>query len=105
MEGYLVTFFTQRNREYQGISLAEWIVRKAMKIGVRGATLIPGKEGFGHDGQFHSDSYFDYEDSPLQVVMALTCEECDKLMACLEKNKIRVFFVKSRVTFGYTSES
>ena len=34
-----------------------------MKIGARGATLTSGKEGFGHDGQYHSESIFDLEDS------------------------------------------
>lgn len=102
MEGYLVTFFTQKNRKHQGTSLAKWIVEKAMKIGVRGATLISATEGFGHDGKFHSGSYFDYEDSPLQVVLALSQEECDRLMASLEKNKVRVFYVKTRAEFGYT---
>lgn len=105
MEGYLVTFFTQRNREYQGTSLARWIVEKAMKIGVRGATLTSGQEGFGHDGQFHSSNYFDYEDSPLQVTMALTHDECDRLMACLKKNEVRVFYTKIKATFGFTTES
>lgn len=105
MKGYLVTFFTQQNRKYQGIPLAKWIVGEAMKLGVCGATLFSGKEGFGHDGRFHSDNYFDYEDSPLQVAMALTSDECDRLMAYLEKNKVRVFYTKSEVTFGFTFES
>lgn len=104
MKGYFITFFTQQNRQYQGISLARWIVEEARKLGVRGATLFSGKEGFGHDGRFHSDSYFDYQDSPLQVAMALTCDECDRLMDCLEKNRIRVFYTKSEVEFGFTSE-
>jgi PII-like signaling protein len=103
MEGYLVTFFTQRNREYQGVSLAKWIVEKAKETGVRGATLIPGKEGFGHDGRFHSDSIFDCEDSPLQVVMAMTFDEYDRLMTCIERNKVRVFYVKAKAEFGYTT--
>ncbi len=104
MEGYLVTFFTQQKRKYQGVSLAKWIVREARKLGVRGATLFSGNEGFGHDGRFHSGDYFDHEDQPLQVAMALTRDECDRLMACLEENKIRVFFTKSEITFGYTFE-
>lgn len=105
MEGYLVTFFTQQNRQYQNVSLGKWIVEEARKLGVCGATLFYGKEGFGHDGRFHSDNYFDDEDLPLQVTMALTYDECDRLMSCLKKNQVRVFYTKSKVTFGFTSES
>ena len=70
MEGYLVTFFTQHNREHGGMPVATWIIEEAKKLGVRGATLFSGKEGFGHDGRFHSDNYFDLEDPPVQVAMA-----------------------------------
>ncbi len=105
MEGYLVTFFTQQNRQYQGISLAKWIVEEARKFGVCGATILSGTEGFGHDGRFHSDNYFDDANSPLKVNIALTYDECDRLMACLKENKVRVFYTKSKVAFGFTFES
>ncbi len=105
MQGYLVTFFTQRNREVDGIPIASWIVEKAKKLSVRGATLFSGKEGFGHDGRFHSENYFDNEDAPMQVAMALTKEECDRLMNLLEENKVRIFYTKSGIEFGYTCDA
>ncbi|WDP90108.1 MAG: DUF190 domain-containing protein [Desulfobacter sp.] len=104
MEGYLVTFFTQQNREHQGVPLARWIVAEAKKLGVRGATLMSAKEGFGHDGRSHSGNYFDHEDPPLLVIMALTPEESSRLLSCLKKNKVRVFYTLSKIEFGFTSE-
>ena len=103
-EGYLVTFFTQQNRKHQEIPIASWIIEEAKKLGVRGATLFSGREGFGHDGRFHSESLFDFEDPPVQVALALTPDECDRLMARLKNNGLRVFFTKSKTTFGFTSE-
>ena len=70
MQGYYVTFFTQQSRTHGDVPVARWLIEEARKLGVRGATLFSGKEGFGHDGRFHSDSYFDLEDQPLQVGMA-----------------------------------
>jgi uncharacterized protein len=105
MKGYLVTFFTQQNREHEGIPLATWIIEKAQKLGVGGATLFSGKEGFGHDGRFHSENLFDLEDTPLQVAIALSVEECDRLLECINKNNLRVFYTKSEIEFGFTSES
>ncbi|MFV0348303.1 MAG: DUF190 domain-containing protein [Halodesulfovibrio sp.] len=101
-KGYLVTFFTQQSRVHAGMSLAEWIIGEAKKIGVRGATLFSGKEGFGHDGRFHSGNYFDLEDIPQQVTMALTVEECEQLMATLKSSGQRVFYTRSEAEFGFT---
>ena len=105
MKGYLITFFTQKNRKHEGVPLADWIIEEARKIGVRGATLFTGNEGFGHDGRFHSGNYFDLEDPPQLVTMALTVEECDALMSCLQSADINVFYTKSQAELGFTSEA
>lgn len=105
MKGYFVVFFTQQNRKHEGVPVANWILDEAKRLGVRGATLFSGKEGFGHDGRFHTDNYFDLEDAPVQVALALSSEECSELMGCIEDKKLRVFYTKSEVEFGFTSES
>jgi uncharacterized protein len=76
--------------------VASWLFRRA--------TLFSGKEGFGHDGRFHSESYFDLEDLPQQVAMALTSEEYETLMDRLEEHQLRVFYTKSEIEFGFTTE-
>ena len=102
-KGYFITFFTQQSRVHEGMPLADWIIEEAKKIGVRGATLSSGTEGFGHDGRFHSGNYFDLEDTPQLITMALTIEECDQLVARLESAKLRVFYSRSEAEFGFTS--
>ncbi|WP_319584920.1 DUF190 domain-containing protein [uncultured Pseudodesulfovibrio sp.] len=104
MQGYFVTFFTQQSREHDGQPVATWIVNEARRLGVRGATLLSGSEGFGHDGRFHSDNFFDLQDKPVQVGLALTQDECDKLMARFQEAGLRVFFTKSEIEFGFTSD-
>lgn len=98
-----MTFYTQRSREYGGLPLANWIIEQAKDIGVRGATLLAAKEGFGHDGRFHSDNYFDQEDQPQQVTMALTEAECKSMLARIADNGLRVFYTKAEVELGFTS--
>ncbi len=105
VQGYLITFFTQKSRKHEGIPVADWIVEKAKKMGVHGATLFTGNEGFGRDGRFHSGNYFDLEDPPQLVTMALTVEECDTLMSCLKSADISVFYTKSKAELGCTSEA
>jgi hypothetical protein len=99
-----VTFFTQENREHNKTSIAGWILDEAKKLGVRGATVFSGQEGFGHDGRYHSGGYFDFEDRPQQIVLALTYDEFDKLFLRIKENKLRIFFTKVRAEFGYSNE-
>ncbi|RMP85993.1 hypothetical protein ALQ17_05195, partial [Pseudomonas fluorescens] len=42
MKAFLVTFFTQQNRRYQGKMLGDWVVDLAKEMGLRGATLSTG---------------------------------------------------------------
>lgn len=105
MKGYLVVFFTQQNRKHGEVSVASFILEEAKKLGVRGATLFSGKEGFGHDGRYHADNFFELEDPPVQVSMALSPEECDNLLNLFNKEGLRVFYTKSEIEFGFTSES
>lgn len=104
MQGYLLTFYTQQNRSHNGTPIARWILDQARALGIRGATLTTGLEGFGHDGRSHSGDIFNLEDPPLQVAMALTADECDTLMAHIEAERVRIFYTKSGVEFGFTAE-
>lgn len=52
MNGYQITFFTQQDRQHAGKPLADWLMHLAAEMGLRGATLIPGSEGMGHDKRF-----------------------------------------------------
>jgi len=57
MRGFLVIFFTQQSRRHQGKMLGDWIVDLAKEMGLRGATLSTGIEGFGHTGRLHSSHF------------------------------------------------
>ena len=50
MVGYQLTFFTQQDRMHQGKPLAKWLLEETKSMGIGGATLIAGAEGFGRDG-------------------------------------------------------
>ncbi|WP_319413257.1 DUF190 domain-containing protein [uncultured Cohaesibacter sp.] len=103
-EGFLITFFTQRSREYEDRPLARWIIDQAMKLGIRGATLSTAQEGFGHDGRYHSDEYFDMQDPPQRLTMAVTEKEYGQLFALMKSHDLKVFYTKEEIEFGFTSE-
>ena len=104
MNGYQVTFFTQQDHRHKGKPMGDWLVHLARELGLRGATLVAAGEGFGHHGRIHSAHFFELTDQPLEVVMALTVEETDRLFARLNAEGVHLFYVKVAVEFGTLGE-
>lgn len=102
MNGYQITFFTQQNRRHRGKPLADWLVHLALEMDLRGATLIPASEGFGHHGRIHATHFFELADQPLEVLVAVTEEEAARLFARLREEQLELFYVKTAVEFGVT---
>lgn len=104
MHGYQVTFFTQQDRRHAGLPLAEWLLREARDLGVAGATVIAAAEGFGHDRKLHSAHFFDLADQPVEVLMALTEVDVERMFARIDEAGIDIFYVKTPIEFGMTGE-
>jgi PII-like signaling protein len=104
MQGFQLTFFTQQDRKHHRRSLAQWIIEEALKLGIRGATLIPAAEGFGRHHRMHSAHFFELADQPLEVTMAVSPEEADRLFARLMEEQIKVFYIKAPIEFGILGE-
>jgi PII-like signaling protein len=105
MQGFQITFFTQQDHRHKGKPVADWLVHLAQELGLRGATLIVGGEGFGHHGRIHSARFFELADQPQEVVMAATADEADRLFDRLKDEGVHLFYVKTPVEFGVLGES
>ena len=105
MQGYQLTFFTQQDRKHDCLPLGDWLVQEARKLGVGGATLIAASEGFGHGHKLHSAHFFELADQPIEVMMALSETDTDRLFQRLREEKINVFYVKAPIEFGMTENS
>jgi uncharacterized protein len=105
MHGYQLTFFTQQSRKHNGLPLGEWLLQEARKLGIRGATLTTATQGFGHDGKLHSAHFFELSDQPIEVIMALSETDAERMFARLHEEKINVFFVKTPIEYGMSGES
>jgi len=104
MQGYQLTFFTQQDRKHGRLPLAEWLLQEARKVGIAGATLISASEGFGHTRKLHSAHFFELADQPLEVVMAVSEADAERLFERLQEEKINIFYVKAPIEFGMTGE-
>lgn len=100
MNGYQITFLTQQGKRHHGKPLADWLVHLARELGLRGATVVPGAEGFGQHRRLHSAHFFELADQPLEVMMAVTEEEAERLFQRLRAEGVHLFYVKTPVEFG-----
>jgi PII-like signaling protein len=104
MHGFQLTFFTQQDRNHKGKSLAKWLLEEARNVGIGGATLIAASEGFGHDRKLRSVNFFELTEQPLEVTMAVSEGDAERLFARIKEAGINVFYVKTPIEFGMTAE-
>ncbi len=104
MKGYQITFFTQQDKRHDGKPLGDWLVQLAREMGLPGATLIAGGEGFGHLRRLHSAHFFELADQPQEIQMAMNAEDAKRLFARLKAEGVHLFYVKTPVEFGVMGE-
>ena len=104
MQGYQITFFTQQDRRHEGRHVADWLLEAARSLGIGGATVIAGAEGFGQHRHIHSARFFELADQPVEVTMVASEGETDKLFAHLRAHRLHVFYARSPVEFGTIGE-
>jgi PII-like signaling protein len=104
MKGYQITFFTQQDRRHRQQPMAEWLMLAARDLGIRGATIVAGSEGYGQHRRIHSAHFFELADQPQEIVMAVSEDEAERLFAFLEEEGAHLFYVKTPVEFGVIGE-
>ncbi len=103
MQGYQLTFFTVQDRRHGHLQLGEWLMQEAKKLG-GGATLTAATEGFGHGHKLHSAHFIDLADQPIEITMALSSDDTERLFQRLHTEKVNVFYTKISIEFGMTDE-
>ena len=103
MNGYQISFFTVQGHRHKGKPIGDWLVHIAKEMGLGGATLITGAEGFGHHRRMHSAHFIELTDQPLEVVMILSVEESDRLFERLNLEGVHLFYAKTPTEFGTTA--
>ncbi len=103
MQGYLLTFFTQQNRKHGGLTLDEWLIEEARRLGIGGATSITATAGFGHHRKVHSAHFFELADQSIEVKMAVSAEDAARIFERLRREGISLFYMKTLIEFGMTN--
>lgn len=84
-QGYLLRIFIGESDRYEGIPLYEWIVRRARRQGLAGATVVRGLEGFGRHSRIHTGKILRLStDLPVVVEVVDTREKIEEFMPEIE---------------------
>jgi PII-like signaling protein len=79
--GYLLRIFVGESDQWEGRSLYEAIVQKARQMGLAGATLLKGFEGFGAHSRIHTTRILRLsEDLPVLIELVDTKDKIDSLL-------------------------
>jgi PII-like signaling protein len=100
MKGCQLSFYTTLGRKTGGKLLKDWLIEMARSVGIPGATVFAGLEGYGHDRRLHSAHFFELTDEPILVVMVMTEEQKDQLLARLAAITTELFYVIHAVQFA-----
>jgi uncharacterized protein len=100
MNGYQVSFYTTLGRHIHGRPMKDWLMGLARELGIPGATVFAGLEGYGHDRRFHSAHFFELADEPILIMMVVSEEQKKDLFARLEREEMDLFYVVQPVQSG-----
>jgi PII-like signaling protein len=101
MNGYAVTFITEEGKRHKGKTVCHWLQDVARSLGIQGVTTVAAVEGMGRHGKLHSAHFIELADQPIEIMMAVSQEQCDKLFALLEEERANLFYVKTPVEYGF----
>jgi PII-like signaling protein len=98
--GYQLTFFTLQSRRHNGRYIADWLEERAQQIGVHGVTVSKASKGLGHDGIWHSASFFELADQPLEIMIIADEEASNHLFTLLKAEQPNLFYTKTAIEYG-----
>jgi PII-like signaling protein len=101
MKGFQLIFSTLQSRKHpNGAHISQWIMDVAEKIGIKGVTVLQASQGIGRDGKLHSSTFFELADEPLEIIMNVDEEACEKLFNVLKEEKLGLFYTKMAIEYG-----
>jgi uncharacterized protein len=100
MKGYQLSFLAEQDRRIEHKPAMEWLLHLAKELGISGCTVFSGVESFGADGRRHSARFFELADQPMEIVMAVTEEQANRLFARIGATDTQIFYIKTPIEYG-----
>ena len=84
-EGHLLRIFIGESDRHDGMTLYEWIVRKAREQGLAGATVLRGLGGFGAHSRLHTAKVLRLSaDLPIVIEIVDTIQKIEAFLPIID---------------------
>jgi PII-like signaling protein len=101
MKGVFLRFYMHENHKHRHVLLHQWLLQQARKQGIHGGTVFRAVAGFGHHGKLHFQHFYELAgELTMQIDFVVTEEEAQSLIDLVQREKIRLFYLKVPAEFG-----
>jgi PII-like signaling protein len=85
-EGHLLRIFIGESDRHEGMTLYEWIVRRAREQGLAGATVLRGLGGFGAHSRLHTAKVLRLSaDLPIVIEIVDTIQKIEAFLPIIDR--------------------
>lgn len=103
MQKIYLKFYLTEKQHHQGKILHEWLLEKALALGVQGGSVYRAIAGFGRHGYLHEETFFELGgEMPTQVEFVLDEKLARALIDTLNAENLIVPYISHAVEFGVT---
>jgi len=104
MKRVCLKIYMHELQKHHGMVLYEWLLEKAMKLGIEGGSAFRAIAGYGRHGHMHSEHFFELGSNvPVECTFVLDREKLEGLLQCLKEEKLELFYMVFDVELGATS--
>lgn len=103
--GVQLQFYFPEGARHGHVLLHEWLLTQARSCGIKGASVFRAMAGYGRHGRVHYGHFFESAgELPIEVCIATTDDLARQLLAVIDREDVRVFYVRSAVEYDWTGE-
>lgn len=103
--GTQLQFYFPEGARHGHVLLHEWLLTQARASGIKGASVFRALAGYGRHGRVHYGHFFESAgELPVEVRIVTTDDLARELLAVIDREQVRVFYVRCAVEYGWSSE-
>lgn len=99
--GTSLKFYLPEKRRHGSVLAYEWLLQRAVRLGLHGGSAFRAVAGFGRHRQMHEQHFFELAgDTPIEVIFIVDDDEERRLLDAVEAEGLQAFFVRQPVEYG-----
>lgn len=99
--GTSLKFYLPENQRHGSVLAYEWLLQRALHLGLHGGSAFRAVAGFGRHHEMHEQHFFELAgEAPMMVTFIVDDEEERRLFDALQAEGLQVFVVREQVEYG-----